>query len=131
MYLALTKSDNSMEELRGNDNGAAFVAPSYKELEIAIAAEGTASTEIDMRGYKTLTFQMPAAWTAATLTPKGSLTAAGTKQTITKDGTAVGAITVAADGVYEVSTLSGQAYVTLVSSAAQEAARTIKVILKG
>lgn len=131
MTVKLANSDGSFSWLGSNDAGGALVAPAYKEMEITIAAGGTSSTEIDMRGFKTFAFQMPSEWTAATLTPKGSLTKGGTKQTISKDGTAVAAITVAANGVYEVSTLPGQAYVTLVASVAQEAARTIKVILKG
>jgi len=122
-----------------DDNGdqALFVQPvqGYKEVDVVIAQDGTISTEIDFREYKYISFLMPAAWTSATITVKGSAVAGGSKVVITgDDGTAFPAITVAVDKIYSVSVsallLAGVHYLALVSSAAQTAARTIKVMLK-
>jgi hypothetical protein len=108
---------------------------SYEQVDAVIALNGTISSEIDFRKYKYLSFLMPAAWTAATLTLKASAVTGGTKVDIVDDGgTAFAAMTVAVDKVYTVDTqalqIAGLHWLALVSSEAQVAARTIKVMLK-
>ena len=113
----------------------AAVEGTYTVQDVVIASAGTVSTEIDFQKYKYLSFLMPAAWTAATLTLKGSATAAGTKVAIKNDSdVAIPAMTVAVDTIYSVDTsvlfIAGIHFLAFESSAAQDAERTIKVMLK-
>ena len=111
------------------------VIGNYAVQDVVIALAGTASTEIDFRGYKYLSFLMPAAWTAATLTLKGSAVSGGTKVAIKNDSNvALPAMTVAVDTIYSIDTsiltVAGVHFLAFESSAPQDAARTIKVMLK-
>ena len=78
---------------------------------------------------------MPAEWTAATLTIKGSAVTGGTKRTIKNDvGITFAPMTVAVDEIYSIDVqslmLAGVFFLALEASVAQAAARTIKVMLK-
>lgn len=137
VYMRGTAAQTAVVEY-GNEQvtgGAGLSTGAYTVIDVTIAISGTVSSEIDFRGYKYLGFLMPAAWTSATLTLKGSAVAAGTKQTIKNDsGLTFPAMTVAVDTVYTIDTnalmIAAVPYLALVSSAQQEAARTIKVFLK-
>ena len=119
-------------------DGTAWVqlTGSYLLQDAVIAINGTVSSEIDFRNYKYLSFLMPAAWDAATLTIKGSAVAGGTKVNIKNDtNTTFPAMTVAVGTIYSVDVnalmTAGVHYLALVASAAQTtAARTIKVMCK-
>jgi len=112
------------------------VSGSYQQVDAVIADEGTASSEIDFRNFKYLSFLMPAGWDAATLTIYGSMTAGGTKVAITNDaGVAFPAMTVAVDKIYTVDVhalkLASVPFLSLVASAAQMGGpRTIKCFMK-
>jgi len=108
---------------------------SYVSVDAVIALNGTLSSEIDFQKYKYLSFLMPSEWTAATLTIKGSAVAGGTKRIIKNDvGITFAPMTVAVDEIYTIDVqslmLSGVFFLSLESSVAQAAARTIKVMLK-
>lgn len=107
----------------------------YAVVDAVIPQGGTESTEIDFRNYKYLTFIMPAAWTAATIQVKGSAISGGTKQIPKNEaGFAMPAINVAVNEPYSIETyalyIAPFPYLSLVSSIPQEAARTIKVMMK-
>jgi len=108
---------------------------SYVSVDAVIALNGTLSTEIDFRNFKYLSIRMPDAWTAATLTIKGSATAGGTKRVIKNDvGVAFAPMTVAVDEIYSIDVqslmLAGVFFLSLEASVAQAAERTIKVMMK-
>jgi hypothetical protein len=116
-------------------NPASVTLSGSKVVDAVIAQGGTDSTEIDFRNYKYLSFQMPDAWDAATITIKGSAVAGGTKVAIVNDaGVAFPAMTVAANGIYSIDLhalkIAAIPYLALVSSADQTANRTIKVMLE-
>ena len=119
----------------GDKENAFQLTGRYEVQDAVIAAAGTVSTEIDFRAYKYLSFLMPAAWTAATLTLKGSAVTGGTKVAIKNDtNTTFPAMTVAVDTIYSVDVnalmAAGVHFLALESSVAQVAERTIKVMCK-
>lgn len=104
-------------------------------IDVVIAESETESAEVDVSKYKYFAILMPAAWTDATLTIKGSAVTGGTKQTIKNDvGQTFPTMTVAVDTLYAIDAnalmLAALPYISLVSSVAQESARTIKLICK-
>ena len=112
------------------------ITGNYKVIDCIIAKNGTVSTEADISGYKYFSFLMPSGWDTATLTIKGSVISAGTKQTIKNDvGQTFPLMTVAVDTIYSIdayaSMLAPIHFISFVASAAQTtASRTIKLMCK-
>jgi hypothetical protein len=107
------------EDIIGDGNKAAM-----RLATVVIAATETASDVIHNGGYSGGTFQIPAAFTGANVQPKFS-----------NDGvtfTAVGsAISVSANGTYEIPALCFRAkYIRLDSASAEGASRTLKLFLR-
>ena len=115
--------------------GCFKLVDNYDDIDVIFAAEATESNEIDIRRWKHFSFQMPSAWTAATLQIKGTLISGGTVAEIQNEANVVfPAMTVSANGLYVIDLyslyLAGMSYVKFVSSVAQEAERTIKLMCK-
>ena len=109
--------------------------PSQQVASVTILSSQTTSGEFDFRRYKYLAFEMPAAWTAGTLTLQGSVTAGGTKRTIRNDSNlAFTNMTVAVDTIYIVDTnalmIAALPFMSFSCSAAQTSDATIKVMMK-
>jgi hypothetical protein len=130
--------EGKTEAINISDEGFLIAAQQagWNVTTVTIASSETASTELDFSSYKFLAILMPSAWTSATLTIYGSATAGGTKRVIKNDsGQTFPAMTVAVDEIYTIDTnalmIAALPYLSFVASAAQGAARTITVMMKG
>lgn len=113
--------------------------PAYKTKTVTIAINESVSGELDLEGYRFVSIQMPAAWTAANLTFQAAEKAAGTFNNLYDDeGTEAIAIAAASRQIsmslYSLAFAPLQ-FIKIRSGTAatpvnQAAARTIRVFLK-
>ena len=102
---------------------------------VTIAATETESDVLDLDLYQIAALGMPAAWTSADITLKAAPERDGTFLDVYDDEGEKVTIKVAANRVVVIDkgviATAGLKYVKLVSSVAQDADRTITVIMKG
>ena len=100
-------------------------------LDLTIAISTTTSGAVAIHEYKAGFFQVPAAFTGASVTFLVAEKLAGTFVELRDANNAVETVTVAASGTYEVpaSVFNGGAF-KIVSASSEAAARTIKCFFK-